>query len=76
MNPNSFANEHKEYYALLIDRDPKDYTVTHRRWVIPMKVYKGIRGRQQIEFIDKRGKKIVRENWPGASTFELYKRIP
>lgn len=76
MNPKSFENNDSEYLALISERDPKKpYIVIARKWVTPKRVYKGGKGRQQIEFHDGQRMRVL-ENWPGASQFELYKRVP
>lgn len=75
MNPKTFTNESGEYMARVKEFDKqRGIRVIGRRWVTPLRVYKGGSGRQSIEF-DDHGKKVIKENWPGAASFELYKRV-
>jgi hypothetical protein len=75
VNPKSFDND-GDYVALVYNRDEKGMYVTDKTWVVPLRVYRGGKDRQQIEYNDyKSNEKIIRQNWPGATTFELFKKV-
>lgn len=74
MNQKSFEND-GEYIAQLYTRNKRGmYSSQVTELVVPIRVYKGGKGRLQIEF-DRGNGLEIRENWPGASTFELYRRV-
>lgn len=62
-------------YAALVYK----YNDRHQRigmhYCTPTRVYRNGAGRQEIEY-NRNGKVYYAQNWPGASTFELYKRVP
>lgn len=74
MNPTAKPNDNKEYAALINEYDDRHLKIINQYWVIPTRVYRKSPERQQIEF--KEGQRLViRENWPGAATFTLYRRF-
>lgn len=71
--------------AKTVDVEPGEYTAIvykynaqHQRigmrYCTPTRVYRGGKGRQEIEY-NHNGKIEHAQNWPGASTFELYRKV-
>lgn len=75
MPKNTVKNDEGQYAALVSEYEVNTHQVIGHFWVVPDYVYKGKeKGRQSIQFAH-RGAATIRENWPGASTFKLYKLI-
>jgi hypothetical protein len=63
-----------EYLAVVHEYDDR-HQMTGNHTAVPTRVYRNGTGRQEIAY-KRNGKDCHAQNWPGASTFELYKRVP
>lgn len=61
------------YIATVHIYDAK-HNLTGRMTVKPIRVYRS-GARRSIGWLDKNGQQCVRDCWPGATTFELYKQV-